>query len=85
MSPSSMPNDESKKMISISIIIPAYNTEKYLQQCLESIANQTFTDYEAICIDDGSTDNSPTIMDAFASKDGRSRSLTRRMMDTELR
>lgn len=80
-----MPNDESKKMISISIIIPAYNTKKYLQQCLESIANQTFTDYEAICIDDGSTDNSPTIMDAFASKDGRSRSLTRRMMDTELR
>ena len=80
-----MITDESKKMISISIIIPAYNTEKYLQQCLESIANQTFTDYEAICIDDGSTDNSPTIMDAFASKDGRSMSLTRRMMDTELR
>ncbi len=38
----------------ISIIIPIYNTEKYLQQCLESIAGQTLTDFEAICIDDGS-------------------------------
>ena len=40
----------------ISIIIPIYNTEKYLEQCLESIVNQTFADFEAICIDDGSTD-----------------------------
>ena len=55
----------------ISIIIPIYNTEKYLQQCLDSIAAQTFTDFEALCIDDGSTDNSSAIIDAFASKDGR--------------
>lgn len=57
----------------ISIIVPIYNTEKYLQQCLESIANQTLTNIETICIDDGSTDNSPAIMGAFASKDGRFR------------
>ena len=55
----------------ISIIIPIYNTEKYLQQCLESIASQTLTDLEAICIDDGSTDSSPAIMDAFAGNDSR--------------
>ena len=55
----------------ISIIIPIYNTEKYLQQCLESISKQTFIDFEAICIDDGSADNSPAIMDAFANKDAR--------------
>lgn len=55
----------------ISIIIPIYNTEKYLQQCLESIAGQTFSSFEAICIDDGSTDDSPAIMDAFTLKDSR--------------
>lgn len=55
----------------ISIIIPIYNTEKYLEQCLESIVNQTFADFEAICIDDGSTDGSPKIMDAFTATDTR--------------
>lgn len=55
----------------ISIIIPTYNTEKYLQQCLESIERQTLTNFEAICIDDGSTDSSPAIMDTFAAKDNR--------------
>ena len=55
----------------ISIIIPIYNTEKYLEQCLESIASQSLKDFEAICIDDGSTDGSPKIMDAFAATDAR--------------
>lgn len=55
----------------ISIIIPIYNTEKYLEQCLESIANQTLKEFEAICVDDGSTDSSPEIMDAFAAADTR--------------
>lgn len=55
----------------ISIIIPIYNTEKYLEQCLESIADQTLKGFEAICIDDGSTDSSPEIMDAFAAADNR--------------
>lgn len=55
----------------VSIIIPTYNTEKYLRQCLESIASQTLTDLEIICIDDGSTDSSPEIMDTFADQDPR--------------
>ena len=55
----------------ISIIIPIYNTEKYLEQCLGSIASQSLKDFEAICIDDGSTDGSPKIMDAFAAADTR--------------
>ena len=55
----------------ISIIIPIYNTEKYLEQCLGSIASQSLKDFEAICIDDGSTDGSPKIMDAFAATDTR--------------
>lgn len=64
-------SDGERMTPSISIIIPIYNTEKYLQQCLESIAAQTFTSFEAICIDDGSTDSSPAIMDTFADKDAR--------------
>lgn len=55
----------------ISIIIPIYNTEKYLRQCLESISKQTLADFEAICVDDGSTDSSPAILDAFAAEDNR--------------
>lgn len=56
---------------SISIIVPVYNMEKYLRECLNSIKGQTFTDWECIIIDDGSTDNSPCICDEFASADSR--------------
>ena len=56
---------------SISIIVPIYNTEKYLQQCLESIAAQTFGEFEVLCVNDGCTDASPTIMQSFAAKDAR--------------
>ena len=55
----------------ISIIIPAYNTEKYLDKCLQSMLNQTFKNIEVICINDGSTDNSLQIMKKFAQKDKR--------------
>ena len=46
----------------ISIIIPIYNVEKFLTQTLKSVQNQTFTNFEAICINDGSTDNSADIV-----------------------
>lgn len=49
-----------------SILIPVYNVEKYLQQCFDSVINQTFSDYEVIVVDDGSTDGSPEICEAFA-------------------
>ncbi len=55
----------------ISVIIPVYNTEDYLVQCMESIINQTFTDIEIICVNDGSTDNSRNILEKFALKDKR--------------
>lgn len=54
-----------------SIIIPAYNIEKYLRKCLDSIRNQTFKDYEAIIVDDGSTDNTSIICDEYSAKDKR--------------
>ena len=55
----------------ISVIIPVYNTEKYLRQCLDSVINQTMPDIEVICIDDGSTDNSLNILYEYAAKDNR--------------
>ena len=58
-------------MAKISIIVPIYNAEKYLEQCLQSIKNQTLKDIEVICVDDGSTDSSPQIMDRFQNEDQR--------------
>lgn len=55
----------------ISIIVPVYNVEKYLNECLESIVNQTYENLEIILVDDGSSDNSGKICDEFALKDSR--------------
>lgn len=56
---------------SISIIIPCYNSEEYLSECIQSILNQTFDKWEAICVNDGSTDNTLTILQQFSNKDPR--------------
>jgi glycosyltransferase involved in cell wall biosynthesis len=58
-------------MPEISIIVPVYNTEKYLHKCVESILAQTFVNFECILVDDGSTDSSPAICDEYAAKDNR--------------
>ena len=58
-------------MVEISILVPVYNVEKYLESCLDSILDQIFTDFEVICIDDGSTDKSGDILDAYALNDTR--------------
>lgn len=58
-------------MAEISILVPIYNVEKYLAECLNSILEQTFMDYEVICLDDGSTDKSGIILDEYALKDKR--------------
>lgn len=57
----------------ISVIVPVYNVEKYLPQCLESLSKQTFFAFEIICINDGSTDHSPEILRQYAAKDKRIR------------
>ena len=56
-----------------SIVIPVYNVAPYLRECLDSVLAQTFTDWEAICVDDGSTDGSGAILDEYAAKDSRFR------------
>ena len=58
-------------MPAISVIIPMYNTEAYIKDCLDSLVAQTFTDFEAIIIDDGSTDGGARIAASYASSDNR--------------
>lgn len=55
----------------VSVIIPVYNAEKYLRECLDCVTNQTLKDIEIICIDDGSVDSSPEILKEYAAKDDR--------------
>lgn len=57
--------------IKVSVIIPVYNAGKYLEKCLDSVTRQTLKDIEIICVDDGSTDNTPEILSRFAEKDAR--------------
>lgn len=59
-----------------SIIIPVYNVESYLRDCLDSVLHQNFSDWEAICVNDGSTDGSATILEEYATKDGRIKMIT---------
>ncbi len=57
----------------LSVVVPIYNVERYLEECLESIATQTMSDLECVMVDDGSTDGSAAIAEAFAAKDSRFR------------
>ena len=56
-------------MVKVSIGVPVYNVEKYLRRCLNSISEQTFTDFEVIMVDDGSLDNSFNICQEYTAKD----------------
>jgi len=55
----------------VSVVLPIYNVEKYLEKCIESVVNQTYTNLEIILVDDGSPDNCPEICDRWAEKDDR--------------
>ena len=54
-----------------SIVVPVYNVESYIRECIESVLNQTYPDFELILVNDGSTDQSPTICEEYAAKDSR--------------
>ena len=60
----------------VSVIIPVYNVEKYLNQCLDSVIAQTLTDIEIICVNDSSTDGSLGILEEYEKKDKRIRVVT---------
>ena len=55
----------------VSVIIPVYNGEKYIEKCLKSLIDQSLKDIQIICVNDGSTDNTLSILNQFASKDNR--------------
>ena len=55
----------------VSVIIPAYNVEKFLRQCLDSVISQSLTDIEVICVDDGSSDSTAEILEEYACRDSR--------------
>lgn len=63
--------NEKPEKVKFSVIVPIYNVERYLGVCLKSLINQTFADFEIICVNDGSTDRSLQILDYFAKKDKR--------------
>ena len=55
----------------VSVLIPVYNAEKYLRECLDSVLAQSWTNFEVICCNDGSTDRSPEILREYAARDKR--------------
>lgn len=57
----------------VSIILPCYNVAPYLDECLESLVRQTWEDLEIICVNDGSTDDTPAVLRGWAEKDARIR------------
>lgn len=61
----------------ISILVPCYNVEAYLRQCMDSIIRQTYTNLEIICLDDGSTDRTPEILKEYEKKDSRTRVISK--------
>ena len=65
----------------ISIIVPIYNVEQYLNRCIESLVNQTYTNLEILLIDDGSTDNSGKLAEKWISKDQRIKVYHKKMED----
>lgn len=65
----------------VSIIVPVYNSEKYLEECLDSLINQTLKDIEIICVDDGSTDSSPEILKLYSKVDERIKIITQENKD----
>ena len=64
-------------MTKVSIIVPVYNVEKYVKKCIKSLMNQTLEDIEIIVVNDGSTDNSLSIVEELAQEDNRIKKYTK--------
>ena len=64
-----------------SIIVPAYNVSQYIEECIESVLNQNYDNYEVIVVDDGATDETPQIIDNLAQKSEKVRVIHQKMVD----
>lgn len=71
------------KNINVSVIIPVYNSEKYIERCIKSVVNQSYKTLEIIIINDGSTDDSLEICKKYAKKDIRIKIITKKMQDLD--
>ena len=67
--------------VRISVIIPIYNVERYIRECLQSVSRQSFSAYEVLMVDDGSTDESGKICDMLACSDNRVTVIHKKMVD----
>lgn len=67
-------------MVELSVIVPVYNVEKYLERCVNSILIQSFKDFELILVDDGSPDNSSVLCDELAQMDNRIKVIHKKMV-----
>ena len=65
------------KEVLVSIVVPVCNVENYLEECLDSVLNQTLPEIEIICVNDGSTDNSLAILQRYEKKDSRVKVITK--------
>lgn len=68
----------------VSVIVPIFNVEKYLDECMVSLLNQTLKDIEIILVDDESPDNCPKMCDEYANKDKRVKVVHKKMVDSAL-
>ena len=68
---------ETESVLLVSVIVPVYNSEKYIRECLDSLLNQAYSELEIICVNDGSTDDSLSILNHYASVDSRIRVFTK--------
>ena len=62
----------------VSVLIPAYNVEAYLSECLDSVLHQTMQDFEIICVDDGSTDGTRALLEEYKAKSGTYKKLNKK-------
>ena len=70
--------NENESTVKVSVIVPVYNVATYLRQCMDSIVGQTLREIEILCVDDGSTDESPVILGEYALSDPRVKVLTQK-------
>lgn len=74
-----------KQQVKVSVIVPVYNVETYLPECMDSLIHQTLKEIEIICVNDGSTDRSLELLEIYAAKDARIRVINKKIPAMDIR